>query len=147
MGGCKFVTEYFDIFSDITDRIDMSIKEQVMAVKDISETGFSAVSNVDSMRKDIMAAVAEIAGGATNNTSGNYGVQVDYSTGTGRLNFGSVATMAGLGPNTTVDITTGAGALVLDDVLQVMSTMQQSAAQLVAAENKAQQQVNSLARQ
>jgi hypothetical protein len=118
-----------------------------MAVQDISEAGFNTVNNVDTMRKDIMAAVAEIAGGTPNATSGSYGVQVDYSTGSGRLNFGTVATMAGLGPNTTVDIQTGAGALVLDDVLQVMSTLQQAAAQMVAAENKAQQQVNSLARQ
>jgi hypothetical protein len=118
-----------------------------MAVQDISEAGFNTVSNVDNMRRDIMSAVAEIAGGTPNATSGQFGVQVDNSTGTSRLNFGTVGTMAGLGPNTTVDIQTGAGALVLDDVLQVMSTLQQAAAQLVAAENKAQQQVNSLARQ
>lgn len=118
-----------------------------MAAQDISEAGFGTVNNVDTMRRDIMSAVAEIAGGTTNATSGLHGVQVDYSTGSPRLNFGTVATMAGLGPNTTVDIQTGAGALVLDDVLQVMSTIQQAAAQLVAAENKAQQQVNSLARQ
>lgn len=118
-----------------------------MAVQDISEAGFNTVSNVDTMRRDIMAAVAEIAGGQANATSGTYGVQVDNSGGSPQLNFGEVAVMAGLGPNTTVDIQTGAGALVLDDVLQVMSTLQQAAAQLVAAENKAQQQVNSLARQ
>ncbi|GBR76686.1 hypothetical protein NO2_1197 [Candidatus Termititenax persephonae] len=43
-----------------------------------------------------------------------------------------------------VDISTGAGALVLDDALQELSTLEQAAAQLVAAENKAQKQVHSV---
>lgn len=40
-----------------------------------------------------------------------------------------------------VDISTGAGALVLDDRLQELATLEQSAAQLVAAENRAQKDV------
>jgi len=40
-----------------------------------------------------------------------------------------------------VNISTGAGALVLDDRLQELATMEQSAAQLVAAENRAQKDV------
>ena len=43
-----------------------------------------------------------------------------------------------------VDISTGAGALVLDDALQELSTLEQAAAQLVAAENKAQKQIHSV---
>jgi len=43
-----------------------------------------------------------------------------------------------------IDISTGAGALVLDDALQELSTLEQAAAQLVAAENKAQKQVHSV---
>jgi hypothetical protein len=43
-----------------------------------------------------------------------------------------------------IDISTGAGALVLDDYLQELSTVEQAAAQLVAAENKAQKQVHSV---
>ena len=46
--------------------------------------------------------------------------------------------------NACVDISTGAGALVLDDALQELSTLEQAAAQLVAAENKAQKQVHSV---
>jgi len=46
--------------------------------------------------------------------------------------------------NICVDISTGAGALVLDDALQELSTLEQAAAQLVAAENKAQKQVHSV---
>jgi hypothetical protein len=42
-----------------------------------------------------------------------------------------------------IDISTGAGALVLDDYLQELSTVEQAAAQLVAAENKAQKAVHS----
>ena len=40
-----------------------------------------------------------------------------------------------------VDISSGAGALVLDDRLLELATLEQSAAQLVAAENRAQKDV------
>lgn len=46
--------------------------------------------------------------------------------------------------DTKVDIASGAGALLLDDYLQELSTVEQAAAQFVAAENKAQKQIHSV---
>lgn len=45
--------------------------------------------------------------------------------------------------NTTIDISTGAGALVLDTYLQELSTVEQAAAQIVAQHNKAQKTIHS----
>jgi hypothetical protein len=45
--------------------------------------------------------------------------------------------------NSTIDISTGAGALVLDTYLQELSTVEQSAAQIVAQHNKAQKTIHS----
>ena len=117
-----------------------------MANFDISEAGYQAIKNVDDLRAGIMEAVATVAGGTPSGTAAKPST---VTAGTNSINFHAETTrLAGLGSLTGgIDITTGAGALVLDDVLQAMSTVEQSAAQLVSAENKAQQQVNSLARQ
>jgi len=45
--------------------------------------------------------------------------------------------------NSTIDISTGAGALVLDTYLQELSTVEQAAAQIVAQHNKAQKTIHS----
>lgn len=103
---------------------------------DISELGYQTIRDVDTMRSGIMDQVAKVAAG-----TGANGNAIDFTTN----NAASLAGLTSVG--SAVDITTGAGALVLDDVLQAMSTVEQTAAQLVSAENKAQQQVNSLARQ
>ena len=98
---------------------------------DISEMGYGAIKEIDGLRNNIMSQVSTVANGGTND-----------------VDFSSMAKMAGITATTAnkIDITTGAGALVLDDVLQALSTVEQASAQLVSAENKAQQQVNSLAR-
>jgi hypothetical protein len=98
---------------------------------DISEMGYGAIKEIDGLRNSIMSQVANVANNTTND-----------------VNFSGMARMAGItaGTSSAIDITTGAGALVLDDVLQALSTVEQASAQLVSAENKAQQQVNSLAR-
>lgn len=111
-----------------------------MANFDISEMGYNAIKEIDSLRNDIMGAVAEVAGADGDTPLTVDGNEIEFTS--------QITQLAGLGSNLGgIDITTGAGALVLDDVLQAMSTVEQTAAQLVSAENKAQQQVNSLARQ
>ena len=85
----------------------------------ISKDGAIAVACVAIQREQIMSQVKSAAA----NTNGAAMV--------------TIACMA-------VDISTGAGALVLDDALQELSTLEQAAAQLVAAENKAQKQVHSV---
>ncbi|GBR77604.1 hypothetical protein RDn1_263 [Candidatus Termititenax dinenymphae] len=88
-------------------------------VSQIAQDGVKAISKVAIQREDIMSQVkaAATTGGTSNNV-----------------------TIAG----GQIDISTGAGALVLDDALQELSTLEQAAAQLVAAENKAQKQVHSV---
>jgi hypothetical protein len=77
----------------------------------------STVNAVHMERENIMAQVAQVA------TSG----------GTVSINMGTTSYA--------VDISSGAGALVLDDRLQELATLEQSAAQMVAAENRAQKDV------
>lgn len=48
--------------------------------------------------------------------------------------------------NTKVDISSGPGALVLDDVLQKLSTVGQTAAQLLASKNRAAKEIQNLVR-
>jgi hypothetical protein len=105
-----------------------------MAAQDISELGYGAIKTVDGARNGIMTQVATVATGSQNTVNFNSVGGVNASQ------------MAGITTGANIDITTGAGALVLDDVLQALSTVEQASAQLVSAENKAQQQVNSLAR-
>jgi len=45
-----------------------------------------------------------------------------------------------------IDISSGAGALVLDDVLQKLSTIQQSAAQILASKNRGVKEMQQLMR-
>lgn len=96
---------------------------------DISEMGYGAINEIGILRENIMSQVAQVA----NNTTSD-------------VNFSAMGVMSSNSSVGAVNITTGAGALVLDDVLQALSTVEQASAQLVSAENKAQQQVNSLAR-
>ena len=96
---------------------------------DIAEMGYTAIQEVGELRNGIMSQVSAVANNAGND-----------------VDFTGMAKLSGMTGLTKADITTGAGALVLDDVLQALSTVEQASAQLVSAENKAQQQVNSLAR-
>lgn len=111
---------------------------------DISELGYQTIAAVDTIRADIMDQVATVATSNSGTNTIDFTKNVTLAGG----GTGQASKLAGLSSvGNAVDITTGAGALVLDDVLQAMSTVEQTAAQLVSAENKAQQQVNSLARQ
>ncbi|GBR76693.1 hypothetical protein NO2_1206 [Candidatus Termititenax persephonae] len=85
----------------------------------IAQDAYTAIKSVAQQREDIMTCVkcAAIASGGSSLVSIRGGV---------------------------IDVSTGAGALVLDDALQELSTLEQAAAQLVAAENKAQKQVHSV---
>lgn len=47
---------------------------------------------------------------------------------------------------TEVDISSGPGALLLDDALQTLSTIQQVSAQMVASKNRGQKEMNQLLR-
>ncbi|MBU0580048.1 MAG: hypothetical protein KKA19_02630 [Candidatus Margulisbacteria bacterium] len=85
---------------------------------DIEAQAFNALSSVTSERDGIMQQVANVAANTAT---------------TVKIRMG--------GEEKEVDISTGAGALVLDDRLQELATMEQSAAQLVAAENRAQKDV------
>ncbi len=87
---------------------------------DIEIQGLNTVQRVSAERENIMNQVAVVASGGSNVVS---------------INMGTTSH--------SVDISTGAGALVLDDRLQELATMEQSAAQLVAAENRAQKDVQS----
>jgi hypothetical protein len=98
-----------------------------VSTTDIAVAGASAANQVSAMRNTIMTAVQGAAGAAA--TGG-----------------AATITTPSINSGAAIDISTGAGALVLDDKLQQLSTMEQSAAQLVAAENKGEKEVNSLAR-
>lgn len=87
----------------------------------IEASALNTLAAVSLERNDIMSQVANVAGGGATTT-----VNIKMS--------GSTTPKA-------VDISTSAGALVLDDRLQELATMEQSAAQLVAAENRAQKDV------
>jgi len=100
-----------------------------LQMSDISRAGYQAVKDVGLQRQAIMEAVKCAAAG----TSTKLQAEVTVNGAT-----------FGLGKLANVDIATGAGALVLDDALQELSTIEQAAAQLVAAENKAQKQVHSV---
>jgi hypothetical protein len=86
----------------------------------IEASALSTLEAVSAERENIMDQVAEVAAGTA--------TTVD-------INMGGSTTPK------SVDISTSAGALVLDDRLQELATMEQSAAQLVAAENRAQKDV------
>lgn len=86
----------------------------------IAENAYDAIASATATRKDLMEQIKDVAT-CTAVTS------KEVTIGTNRI-----------------DISTGAGALVLDDYLQELSTIEQAAAQFVAAENKAQKQVHSV---
>ncbi len=99
--------------------IDPNAYDASQSIQQIARDGYKAVAQVEVLRGAIMSDVK--AASATSAASRVVGI-------------------AGV----SVDISTGAGALVLDDYLQELSTVEQAAAQLVAAENKAQKQVHSV---
>lgn len=86
--------------------------------KDIVEAGYNAISGIEEKRDVIMDALKDAAG-----TDGD--------------NLMNIA-----GTND-IDISTGAGSLILDNYLQELSTVEQAAAQIVAQANKAQKNVHS----
>jgi hypothetical protein len=95
-----------------------------VALSNIAKDAYIAIGNVTGIRSALMAEITSVATGSGEKTI--------------NINAGSTKTAV------PIDISTGAGALVLDDALQELSTLEQAAAQLVAAENKAQKQVHSV---
>jgi hypothetical protein len=96
-----------------------------VALSNIAKDAYIAIGNVTGIRSALMAEITSVATGSSTTKEIN-------------INAGSNADPK------KIDISTGAGALVLDDALQELSTLEQAAAQLVAAENKAQKQVHSV---
>ena len=109
----------------MTDKVQIN-KERT--ISDIAQAGYDALKGVGEARSFIMEQVKKAAAG-----SGTDGAAKIY-----------LASKDGSPVGSQIDISTGAGALVLDDALQELSTIEQAAAQLVAAENKAQKQVHSV---
>jgi len=101
-------------------------------VKSIAQTGYATVDKVGDIRSAIMDMVEGAAGGT--NGLATSAITADNAEKTNPV----VTSLAG------TDISTGAGALLLDDTLQELSTVEQAAAQLVAAENRAQKQIHSV---
>ncbi|GBR73782.1 hypothetical protein NO1_1080 [Candidatus Termititenax aidoneus] len=97
-----------------------------VSLSNIAKDAYAAIANVTDIRSQIMAQITSVATG-----SGDKEIDIGALTDKG-------------GTSVKIDISTGAGALVLDDALQELSTLEQAAAQLVAAENKAQKQVHSV---
>ena len=95
----------------------MTNPTDVTGIQQIAADGYKAIEGVEIARASIMDCVKAAAGGTDKN------VMIQGNK---------------------VDISTGAGALVLDDYLQELSTVEQAAAQLVAAENKSQKQAHSI---
>lgn len=92
-------------------------------MKNIAEDAFEAIKSIETVRADVMEELKGAAeAGATDQV---ISLSIDG------------------GAAIEVDIATGAGALVLDNYLQELSTVEQAAAQLVAQANKAQKQVHS----
>ena len=89
-------------------------------MKDIVETGYKAIDGIETLRKDLMADLKDAATSSSD-----------------------AANKITIGPGSEkVDISTGAGSLVLDNYLQELSTVEQAAAQIVAQSNKAQKNVH-----
>ncbi|MDR1323262.1 MAG: hypothetical protein LBK68_02375 [Candidatus Margulisbacteria bacterium] len=98
-----------------------------VSLSQIAKDAYEAIANVTDIRSKLMNEIKSVA-------TGNGSKEINIGVLTGRNG----------GENVSIDISTGAGALVLDDALQELSTLEQAAAQLVAAENKAQKQVHSV---
>ena len=92
--------------------------------KDIAAAGYDAISSVEEVRSDLMDQIVGAAASDSDKT----------------ITIGANAEGEG---GQEIDISTGAGALVLDNALQELSTVEQVAAQLVAGSNRAQQRVHS----
>jgi hypothetical protein len=91
----------------------------------IATDGFDTVKRTTETRQALMDAIKTAAA-------------------SGEKTISMMVNVNGTGETIGVDISTGAGALILDDYLQELSTVEQAAAQLVAAENKAQKQIHSV---
>jgi hypothetical protein len=97
-----------------------------VSLSNIAKDAYEAIANVTDIRSQLMNEIKKVA-----------------STGASKeIDIGKITSRTG--ESVKIDISTGAGALVLDDALQELSTLEQAAAQLVAAENKAQKQVHSV---
>ena len=106
-----------------------------MNIKDIAQAGYQTVKEVGEVREAIMNMVKEASQAGNNKL-----VSASALTSDGI----SMETHGKISDLNDVDISTGAGALILDDILQELSTVEQAAAQLVAAENRAQKQIHSV---
>lgn len=99
-------------------------KSSNIKLSQIATDAYCVVDSVTKARAQIMSEIKGAAG-----TDGSKEIKISTLNGSSSIS---------------IDISTGAGALVLDDALQELSTLEQAAAQLVAAENKAQKQVHSV---
>ncbi len=84
----------------------------------IIDNAYKALQNVETVRSDLMS---------------------DLKTASGPTGSKIIT----IGATDSIDISTGAGAMVLDSYLQELSTVEQAAAQVVAQHNKAQKTVHS----
>lgn len=93
----------------------------------LSANAYEAADWADASREEIMNDIRDAIESNANGTNDVDGVEVEID-------------------GIAVDISSGAGALLLDDKLQELSTIEQSAAQILAANNRAQKEVNQLLR-
>ena len=94
-----------------------------MQTGDISLNAYEATSTTNDIREGIMQDIRDSVAGMAD--GGNEDMTVSVSL-----------------RGTEVDISTGAGALLLDDTLQTLSTIEQSAAQILASNNRAVKEIN-----
>ena len=119
----------------MTENEGIKLGKGGIGMSDIAQSAYKAIEGVGLAREAIMDQVKKAAAG----DNGKKEIATGFSA-ISKIASGITYTTAG----DKVDISTGAGALVLDDALQELSTLEQAAAQLVAAENKAQKQVHSV---
>ena len=97
-----------------------------MADETILGMGVQALDTNQEIRDNIMDAVKDAIEASSDGDTGSVNFELQTSILQG------------------IDIATGAGAMVMDDTLQKLSTGDQSAAQLVSASNKANKEVQNL---
>lgn len=91
----------------------------------IDSNAYSAANSAENIRKDIMQEIKDAVSNSVNDKTGN-----DLSVG-----------ISLPGCNGNVDIASGPGALLLDDCLQKLSTIQQTSAQVLSSKNNTAKQI------
>ena len=90
----------------------------------IEGDAYFVANAADDARQDIMSDIRTAVTGASNGTSDVY----------------SIPALGG------IDISTGAGALILDDTLQKLSNQEQASGQILSSKNRGQKEMNQLMR-